>query len=422
MVDTKISALSALGVALITSIAVAFSPIAAQAATPKESFDVPSQTSLVGYVEVGSTVSASADNWVPKPSTVRYQWMKNGIMVPGATNSSIALIPSDLGVVLTVRIVGSSAGFTTASTISSPVVVTFATEHPEPEPEPTPTTPAPTTPPVEPTPEPTTPEPTATPEPTQEPTPEPTSPVGGGATPTVPTTTPTPAPSTPTKSSVAFTKTVQVYGTPRVGNTFVVNKPATVPAAAVQTYQWLRDGVVIPGESKQVYVATNADGGKRVSVSVTASASGYNPMTLVSQPTAPVTGVAPTPNPPVDERANAFGLVNQERAKAGAPSLTRSANLDAVAQQYAEQMANGAPFAHSSSQWRAERITPGWRMNGENIAAGQASSSEVMQDWMNSAGHRSNILLPGYTAVGIGYAYNPNSTYKYYWVQIFAQY
>jgi uncharacterized protein YkwD len=56
---------------------------------------------------------------------------------------------------------------------------------------------------------------------------------------------------------------------------------------------------------------------------------------------------------------------------------------------------------------------------GENIAAGQMTPAMVMTDWMNSTGHRANILKESYTEVGIACYYDASTPYKYYWVQIF---
>ncbi len=116
-------------------------------------------------------------------------------------------------------------------------------------------------------------------------------------------------------------------------------------------------------------------------------------------------------------QGNVVALVNQNRAAAGLPALRQDPTLNAAAQQWATQMSSTGVFQHSTSAWRAERIPTGWRSNGENIAAGQRSESEVMSAWMNSAGHRQNILSSGYTRIGVGYVAAGN-----YWVQIFAGY
>ena len=57
---------------------------------------------------------------------------------------------------------------------------------------------------------------------------------------------------------------------------------------------------------------------------------------------------------------------------------------------------------------------------GENIAAGNATADETHTQWMNSSGHRRNILSADYTRIGIGYATCPNG-YRHYWTQVFAR-
>ena len=109
--------------------------------------------------------------------------------------------------------------------------------------------------------------------------------------------------------------------------------------------------------------------------------------------------------------------VNSQRSAAGLPSLRSDATLDSAAQEWANHLSATNTFEHSSSQWRNERIPAGWRSNGENIAMGQTSSGQVMNDWMNSTGHRANILRDSYTRLGVGYVASGN-----YWVQIFAGY
>ena len=58
-----------------------------------------------------------------------------------------------------------------------------------------------------------------------------------------------------------------------------------------------------------------------------------------------------------------------------------------------------------------------YRSAGENIAAGQTTAEAVMQDWMNSSGHRANILNSSYTEIGVGYFAGGN--YRTEWVQLF---
>ena len=92
------------------------------------------------------------------------------------------------------------------------------------------------------------------------------------------------------------------------------------------------------------------------------------------------------------------------------PELTKAANIRAqeIAKDYPRCIRKEDEIGYS--YWSA----------GENIAAGYGNSSAVMNGWMNSPGHRSNILNAGFKRLGVGYVYIPNSEYGYYWVQIFS--
>ena len=108
---------------------------------------------------------------------------------------------------------------------------------------------------------------------------------------------------------------------------------------------------------------------------------------------------------------------NVERSLVGLAPLGRDATLDAVAQEWAQVMSATGRFEHSTDAWRAARIPAGWVTHGENIAYGYSSTSSVMNAWMQSAGHRANILRSSFTRIGVGYVESGN-----YWVQIFAGY
>lgn len=107
--------------------------------------------------------------------------------------------------------------------------------------------------------------------------------------------------------------------------------------------------------------------------------------------------------------------VNQQRAANGVGPLVHDTRLDAIAQQWADQMASQQQMVHSTDAWRAARMPAGWTWNGENIAFGFPDAGSVMTAWMNSPGHKTNILSTHYTAIGVGYNARGN-----YWVQTFA--
>ncbi len=115
-----------------------------------------------------------------------------------------------------------------------------------------------------------------------------------------------------------------------------------------------------------------------------------------------------------------LNLCNAERAKYGLASLTWDAsNLAPGAAVRAQEIT--VYFSHTrpdgSSCFTAVR-NPG-RL-GENIAAGQWTPEEVVADWMNSPGHRANILNGKFTKLGVGYVYVPGDMYGHYWVQMFS--
>ena len=112
-------------------------------------------------------------------------------------------------------------------------------------------------------------------------------------------------------------------------------------------------------------------------------------------------------------------IVNQERRRNGVPSLSWDNTLAQIAQIRAKEI-NGY-FSHTrpnGANWDSllNEYRVGWSRNGENIANGQDSAQKVMNTWMNSSGHRANILDSRFTHLGVG-AYHDGR--QYYWVQVF---
>jgi uncharacterized protein YkwD len=126
-----------------------------------------------------------------------------------------------------------------------------------------------------------------------------------------------------------------------------------------------------------------------------------------------------------DLAAQVLVLVNEHRASLGLGALTGSATLEGAAVWKALHMAGNGYFAHDDqappvARTVGERLAAcgysggGW---GENIAWGYATAEAVMDGWLNSAGHRSNIENAGYRAIGIGVAAAADG--RLYWVQDF---
>jgi len=100
-------------------------------------------------------------------------------------------------------------------------------------------------------------------------------------------------------------------------------------------------------------------------------------------------------------------LVNEERAKTGASPLCFNSKLITASKKHSEDMSNGGFMSHtgsdgSSFSQRMAREGYEWRTGAENVARGQRSPAQVMNSWMNSAGHRKNILNPAYQNFGYG--------------------
>jgi uncharacterized protein YkwD len=118
--------------------------------------------------------------------------------------------------------------------------------------------------------------------------------------------------------------------------------------------------------------------------------------------------------------AQVLALVNQERATAGCRPLTTSKALTSLAENFSRAMAEQGFFDHTdpsgATPWdRAARagITG---LGSENIARGQPDPESVMDSWMNSPGHRANILNCDFTTLGVGVHYGPGGPW---WTQDF---
>jgi uncharacterized YkwD family protein/spore coat assembly protein SafA len=115
-------------------------------------------------------------------------------------------------------------------------------------------------------------------------------------------------------------------------------------------------------------------------------------------------------------------LVNQERAKYGLKPLKLNWELSRVARYKSQDMIDKRYFSHTSPTYGSpfdmiRNFGISYRSAGENIAAGQKTPQEVMNAWMNSEGHRKNILSSQYTEIGVGYA--KGGQYGHYWTQMF---
>ena len=112
-------------------------------------------------------------------------------------------------------------------------------------------------------------------------------------------------------------------------------------------------------------------------------------------------------------------LVNEIRVQNGLKSLTEDWELSRVARIKSQDMKDNNYFSHTSPVYGTpfqmiKNFGISYRSAGENIAKGQSTPQSVVNSWMNSSGHRANILNPSYTHIGVGYVASGK-----YWTQMF---
>ena len=128
----------------------------------------------------------------------------------------------------------------------------------------------------------------------------------------------------------------------------------------------------------------------------------------------------PQEDPSVLEYENeVIRLVNEIRAQNGLKPLTANWELSRVARYKSQDMVDNRYFSHTSPVYGSpfqmiRNFGLSFRSAGENIAYGQRTPQAVVNAWMNSSGHRANILNASYTQIGVGYVAN-----GHYWTQMF---
>lgn len=147
------------------------------------------------------------------------------------------------------------------------------------------------------------------------------------------------------------------------------------------------------------------------------------PETSAPAPSEPETSIPETSAP--SEEVHPYilrivELVNEERAKAGLNALKLDTAASRAASVRAKEIVSS--FSHTRPDGRSFTTAlaeqgVNYRMAGENIAWGQRSPEQVMEGWMNSPGHRANILRESFTHIGVGYHQEGGVNY---WTQLFA--
>ncbi|MEU1469628.1 CAP domain-containing protein [Streptomyces sp. NPDC005761] len=172
-------------------------------------------------------------------------------------------------------------------------------------------------------------------------------------------------------------------------------KTRTKEAAATATEQARRSAA--PTKAPAAPVKSSAP---------TASTSSPAKPTTKASSSAPAARKTTAPAAATSAQAAVLALVNQERAKVGCSPVTASSSLASLAQNFSDDMAARGFFDHTDpdgqSPWDRASKAGVSGLGGENIARGQADAEAVMEAWMNSDGHRANILNCDYKTLGVG--------------------
>lgn len=185
------------------------------------------------------------------------------------------------------------------------------------------------------------------------------------------------------------------------------DKPATTKRAGA-TERASRSAAATPGARTTSAPATT------LSDTAPAAAKSKAPAT-----TAPATKAASPSSAASSAEDQVVELVNAERAKVGCSPVKVNAKLTEAAEAHSKDMAEHSNMSHSGSDGsspgdRIERAGYSWSTYGENVAYGYGSAKSVMEGWMNSSGHRANILNCDFKEIGVGLSGSDN-----YWTQDF---
>lgn len=117
--------------------------------------------------------------------------------------------------------------------------------------------------------------------------------------------------------------------------------------------------------------------------------------------------------------ADYAGPINAFRRANGLPAVKTDGVLTALAQRQADARARAGTVGHDIGDSFASRVSSLRRSQAaENVAAGHSDFATTLKQWVDSAGHRRNLLMRGATRVGIAFASNPTSRFKTFWALI----
>lgn len=182
-----------------------------------------------------------------------------------------------------------------------------------------------------------------------------------------------------------------------------------------------KGSISCPSTTKPVMTSPSTTKPAATSPSTTKPAA-TSPSTTKPATTSPSTTKPATTSPSTTQNSfesQVVALVNKERAKQGLSPLTENKKLSDVARLKSQDMHDKKYFSHNSPTYGSpfdmmKSFGISYKTAGENIAQGYTTPEKVMDGWMNSPGHRANILNASFTQIGVGYVSD-----GHYWTQQF---
>lgn len=233
----------------------------------------------------------------------------------------------------------------------------------------------------------------------------------------------------PPKTTVMTTKSVSDEPTAQNKPTATSSQPTsqtTQPAADISV------AAARPSQTTTSKATTTTSKATTTTTTTTTPTTTTTTRTTTSTTPAPTTSKAPTTTSQAptssqalkgyycyDFEAEVVRLINIERAKEGIGPVTMNQSLRSSAAVRALEIVDKFSHERPNGERWVTCIKVRYKCAGENIAAGQRTPERVVQAWMNSEGHRKNIMNPRYSEVGVACYFEPDSTYRYYWGQLF---
>ena len=211
------------------------------------------------------------------------------------------------------------------------------------------------------------------------------------------------------------------------GSGFVTQLPSTT-ATAPSTDGLVGSGSSSPSTTSSAAASSSAESSAPPTTTTTTTTSETStvaapPPNTTEKPADPPVEQDPSPSAPTAQEAKVLEITNQERATAGCAALKVDDRLTTAARGHSVDMATQNYFDHVSKDGRSfvDRIKNAGFPNpgAENIAAGQQTPEAVMKSWMESAGHRANILNCDLKFLGVGVG--KGGKFGIYWTQNFGR-